>query len=105
MTWFAENLTQKIYKEMAQFESEKAVWVDFEMWKSQGVKQLEGIWNELGLEFTEQQLQVALERSEAHTNSQEAFKVVPAERLKEMCGDAFQKCVDKCKKYQFKGRD
>lgn len=96
-----------VYKNMARFEGDdECIWLDFENWKTQGVKELEFMWNELGWKTEPQASQAALHRSESHKNRKESFEVVSPEFIKREIGDDFKKCVEKCAAYyKKKGRN
>lgn len=92
--------TCPVYNNMARYEGDsECIWVDFENWKTQGVKQLEMMWKELKWEVPAQASQAALHRSETHKNREESFKVVSPDLIRSELGQSLKKCVEKCAAY------
>jgi hypothetical protein len=57
----------KLYKALAEWKGDKnTIWVDFEDWKDNGVKELERIWGHLGWKAPAKASQAALKKSERH---------------------------------------
>lgn len=68
-----EYWSKPIYAGTAQLEDPRAIWLDFENWKTDGRKQLEMIWDELGWKYSADASKIALVRSESHKNNPKSY--------------------------------
>lgn len=72
--------TLTMYKNMASWPGDAdTIWLDFENWKNDGVKQLEMIWSELKWQAPPEASRAALKKSEGHKNRPECFKILSPE--------------------------
>ena len=81
---FFHDFTVKMYREMARFEGDdNCYWMEFCAWKRDAKYELAKIWTWLDWQFESKNLDIAMKRSESHTNHASSFEIVPAETIKE----------------------
>jgi len=83
--------TLHMYKNMASWPGdEETIWLDFENWKNEGVKQLEMIWSELKWDTPVEAAQAALNKSEGHKNRPECFQIISPDQIRTDLGSTYK---------------
>ena len=79
----------KLYKALADFEDKETIYLDFNKWKNDGIKELEKIWGILGWKYPIEASQAALIKSESHKNRPTSFEILPADEIRADLHEAY----------------
>jgi len=92
----------KVYQSLAcateTVREDRIFWLSFDDWKENAPKQLQRIWDFLGVDWETlgADFDKALERSERHTNRAESYKVIDADMIERDLGESFKKIQLAC---------